>query len=200
FLWKWEKFRPNNLGQGGSPNAILDAGSFFRAMNNCWENGCTVSNFALGAIATDFPAHTIGIRQANLPGWDIDETDIGMRLEGVYKSVGFSLNTLYYTSQFPVLRGGVAAVNPFLATGVPFTLPGGGTEIGGEEHVRDYLIAFDIDFPRIFLAGGSTDFYVDSLKTAFRTEFAFTTGEEFANSLRPRLFPESDTIRWVIVA
>lgn len=199
FLWKWEKFRPHNLGQGGSPNSILDAGSFFRAMNNCWENGCTVSNFAGGGAQTDFPVHSIGIRRANLPDWEIKETDVGARLEGVYKGVGFSLNALYYTSQLPSLRGGVAAVNPFLGVGVPWPLPGGaGTEIGGEEHVRDYLIAFDIDFPRIGMIGGSADFYVDKLKTAVRVETAWTTGEEFANTLRPRLFSESDVVRWVV--
>lgn len=196
-LWKWEQFRPNNLGQGGSPNAILDAGSFFRAMNNCWENGCTVSNFAGGGAQTDFPAHSIGIRRANLPGWDIQETDIGGRIEGVYKGIGFSLNALYYTSQFPSLRGGIPAVNPFVAVGTAHPVT---NEIGGTEAIRDHLIAFDIDFPRIFLLGGSTDFYVEKIKTAFRTEFAWTTGEEFANTLRSRLFSESDVIRWVVGA
>ena len=200
-LWKWEQFRPNNLGQGGSPNAILDAGSFFRAMNNCWENGCTVSNFAGGGAQTDFPRHSIGIRRADLPDWEIDETDIGARIEGVYKGVGFSVNTLYYTSQFPTLRGGVPAVNPFLGDGAQLPLPNGaGVETGGEERVRDYLIAFDIEFPRIFLLGGSADFYVDSIKTAFRTEAAWTSGEEFANTLRPRLFSESNVFRWVVGA
>ncbi len=202
FLWKWEKFRPNNLGQGGSPNAILDAGSFFRGMNNCWENGCTVSNFAGGGAQTDFPAHSIGIRQANLPDWKIDETDIGARLEGVYKGVGFSLNGLYYTSQFPSLHaGGVPAVNPFVGTGVPFPTPNGaGVETGGAELTRDYLIAFDIEFPRVGLIGGSADFYVEKLKTAFRVETAWTTGEEFANTLRPELYSESNVIRWVVGA
>ena len=203
-LWKWEQFRPNHLGQGGAPNAILDAGSFFRAMHNCWHNGCTVSNFALGMVQTDFPKNSIGIRQANLPGWEIDETDFGGRIEGVFKGVGFSLNALYYTSQFPVLRGGIPAVNPFLASDFPdpFPLPSNmtGTEKGGDLLPRDYLVAFDIDFPRIFLVGGSTDFYVDGLKTAFRTEFAWTTGEEFANTARSRLFSESGVVRWVLGA
>lgn len=199
FLWKWEQVRPNNLGQGGSTNAILDAGSFFRAMKNCWDNGCTVSNFAAAGAQTDFPVHSIGIRRANLPDWEIDETDVGLRLEGVYKSVGFSLNALYYTSHFPVLRGGVPAVNPFLGAGVPFPLPNGaGLEMGGDELPRDFLIAFDIDFPRILLLGGSADLYIDKIKSAIRIEFAWTTGEEFANTLRPRLFSESNVARYVI--
>lgn len=197
FLWKFEKFRPHNLGQGGTPNSILDAGSFFRAMNNCWENGCSVSNFAGGGAQTDFPSHSIGIRDAVMPEWELDETEVGMRLEGVYKGVGFSLNGLYYRSQLPSLRAGnVPAVNPFIADGV--TVPG--IDTGGVELPRDYLIAFDIHFPRVGLLGGSADFYVDSLKTAFRVEAAWTTGEEFANTLRPELYSESDVIRWVVGA
>lgn len=199
-VWKWEKFRPNNLGQGGQPYAILDAGYFFRAMNNCWENGCTVANFANGVLATDFPAHTIGIRQANLPDWEMENTDVGMRFEGVFKSVGFSLNAFYYYSQLPSLHGGnegPPARNPFLGAGVPFGAPFP-AEVGGDEIPRDYLIAFDIEFPRVFMLGGSTDFYVDSIKSAFRTEFAWTTGEEFANTLERNLYSESDVIRWVV--
>lgn len=197
FLWKFEKFRPSNLGQGGTPNSILDAGSLFRALNNCWENGCSVSNFAGGGAQTDFPVHSIGIREAVMPDWELDETEVGMRLEGVYKGVGFSLNGLYYRSQLPSLRAGnVAAVNPFIAPGV--TVPG--VDTGGVELNRDYLIAFDIHFPRVGLLGGSADFYVDSLKTAFRVEAAWTTGEEFANTSKPELYSESDVIRWVVGA
>jgi hypothetical protein len=203
-LWKWEQFRPHKLGQGGSPYAILDAGSFFRAMKNCWDNGCSVSNFAFGELSTDFPAHTIGIRQAEMPGWEVDQTDAGMRLEGVFKGVGFSLNALTYLSQLPSLHAGVdgpPARNPFLATGFPSAalgIPGLLSETGGDELTRDYLIAFDIAFPRIYLLGGSADFYVEKLKSAFRAEFAWTTGEEFANSLKPTLYSESDVARWVI--
>lgn len=185
-MWNWEKFRPNNLGQGGSPNAILDAGNFFRGMKNCWDNGCTVSNFAAGVNATDFPENTIGIRQANLPSWKLQNTQVGGKIEGVYKGVGFSLNTLYYYSQLPSLRGGINANDPFTA--------------GVQSQVNPYLIAFDIDFPRIFLFGGSSDFYVDAIKTAFRTEFAYTSGEEFANTARSRLFSESKVIRYVVGA
>ncbi len=182
FLWKWEKFRPHNLGQGGSPYAILGAGNFFRAMNNCWDNGCTVWNFPAPDVAVEFGPNQIGIRQADQPDWKIDETDVGMRMEGVFKGVGFSLNTLYYTSQLPSLRGGLQSVDPF--SGVPGVYP--------------YSLAFDIAFPRIFLLGGSTDFYSEKLKSAFRVEFAWTTGEEFPNTLRPELYSESNVIRWVV--
>jgi len=184
FLWKWEKFRPNNLGQGGTPNIILDAGSFFRGMNNCWENGCTVANFAGGGVATDFPQHVIGIRQANLPGKWFSDGEYGIKLEGVYKGVGFSLNALRFYQQLPVLRGGIPSDNLFTP------------EVESQPH--DYLIAFDIDFPKVTLLGGSVDLYVDSIKSVFRVEVAHTSGEEFANTLQPRLFSESAVIRWVV--
>ncbi|HFB63959.1 MAG TPA: DUF1302 family protein [Aeromonadales bacterium] len=182
-VWVFDKFRPNNLGQGGTPNQILDAGSFFRGMKNCWDNGCTVSNFANGTIATDFGPHQIGIRQANMPKWSLANSQFGIKVEGVYKDVGFSLNALRYRSQLPSLRGGIPSTNSFT---------------GQTDTVFPYLISFDIDFPQITLFGGSLDFYSDTLKTAFRVEAAYTSGEEFANTLKPRLFSKSDVIRWVI--
>jgi uncharacterized protein DUF1302 len=182
FLWKFEKFRPHNLGQGGQPYQILGAGGFFRSMKNCWDNGCAVGNFPAPGVAVAFGPNQIGIRQANVPDWAIDETDVGVRMEGVYKGVGFSANALYYNSQLPSLRGGLTAIDPF--TGAPGVFP--------------YSLAFDIDFPRILLLGGSADFYVEKIKSAFRVELAWTTGEEFANTLRPRLFSESNVMRYVV--
>jgi hypothetical protein len=190
-VWNFDKFRPANLGQAGTPYQILDAASFFRGMKNCWDNGCTVSNFAGGVLATDFPAGVIGIRQANLPKWKLSNTQIGAKIEGVYDGIGFSLNYLNYISQLPSLHGGSAgpaALNPFCG------LPGADCDA----LPRPYLIAFDIEFPRINLFGGSVDFYMDSIKSVFRVEVAYTTGEEFANSLRPELYSESDVLRYVI--
>jgi hypothetical protein len=187
-VWNFDEFRPNNLGQGGSPYAILDAGYFFRAMNNCWENGCTVSNFvpagALGLddpgfLAADFAPGVIGIRDVNLPdGHDQG----GIKWEGVYKSVGFSLNYYHFYQQLPVLRGDIPSMNAFT----------------GEMADWDYLIAFDIDFPEVDLVGGSLDFYIDSIKSVFRVEATWTTGEEVANSLEPDLYSDSDMFRWVL--
>jgi hypothetical protein len=182
-IWKFEDFRPNNLGQGGEPYAILGAGNFFRAMKNCWDNGCTVWNFPDSGLAVDFPKHSLGIRQANVPDFS-DEQDYGFRLEGVLKGVGFSLNYLRYTSQFPVLRGGIDGDNPF----TPET----------ESQFHPYSLAFDIDFPRLTMIGASADFYVEALKSAIRVEVAHTSGEEFPNTLEERLFSESDVLRWVI--
>ncbi len=182
-IWKFEDFRPNNLGQGGEPYAILGAGNFFRAMNNCWENGCTVWNFPDSGLAVDFPAHSLGIRQANKPDFN-DSQDYGFRVEGVMSGIGFSFNVLRYTSQMPSLRGGIESDNPFTPN--------------IESQFHPYSLTFDIDFPRLTLVGASADFYVESLKSAFRVEVAHTSGEEFPNTLRERLFSESDVVRWVI--
>lgn len=180
-LWKFEKFRPHNLGQGGQPYAILGAGNFFRAMNTCWELGCTVWNFPTTGLAVDFPANTIGIRQANLPE-TLDE--VGIRVEGLYRSVGFSLNALHYYSQLPSLHGGIPSDNPFTP--------------GVESTFFPYSLAWDIEFPSVYLVGGSADLYSEKLKSAFRVELAYTSGEEFPNSIEERLFSESDVLRWVI--
>ncbi len=191
FVWNFDKFRPNALGQGGTPYSILDAGSFFRAMNNCWENGCTVSNFVPagaiglddpGLIAADFAPGVIGIRDVDLPSWKPENTQGGVKLEGVYKGVGFSLNYYHYFQQLPVLRGGIPAMNPFT----------------GEVRPWDHLIAFDIGFPEVDLIGGSLDFYVDPIKSVFRVEATYTTGEEVANSIDPQLYSDSDMFRWVL--
>jgi hypothetical protein len=182
-IWKFEDFRPNNLGQGGEPYAILGAGNFFRAMKNCWDNGCTVWNFPDTGLAVEFPAHALGIRRANVPDRS-DEQDVGFRIEGVFKGVGFSLNMLRYTSQMPSLRGGIPGDNPF----TPAT----------ESQFHPYALAFDIDFPRLTMVGASADFYSEAMKTAIRVEVSHTSGEEFPNTLRERLFSESDVVRWVI--
>jgi len=198
-VWNFDEFSPNNLGQGGTPYSILDASSFFRSMNNCWENGCTVSNFvpaqaliAAGAplpdptdpglLAADFGPGVIGIRQANVPDWSLDNTQGGLKLEGVYKSVGFSLNYYHYFQQLPSLHGGIEAMNPFT----------------GEVGTWDYLIAFDIEYPEVDLFGGSLDFDIDAIETVVRVEATYTTGEEFSNTLDPQLYSESDMFRWVL--
>lgn len=183
-IWNFDRFRPNDLGQCGQPNVIVDAGCFFRGMNNLWENGGTVSNFAGGVAATDFGPGQIGIRQANLPSWSLSNTQVGLKFEGVLGDLGFSLNALSYRSQMPSLRAGIQAQNGFT----------------GEVAVWPTLIAFDIEFPRVTLVGGSMDYYSQSIDTVFRIEAAHTSGEEFANTLRSDLFSESDVLRYVVGA
>jgi len=187
-VWNFDQFRPNNLGQGGTPNSILGAGDFFRAMSNCWDNGCTVANFANGGnIATNFGPGVIGIRNVNLPNWSLNNTQLGAKFEGVTRDgLSFSLNALTYRSQLPSLHGAATALNPF--TGVS-TASAGSTP---------YLIAFDMVYPRVNLVGGSMDFQVESLGAAMRLEGAYTTGEEFANTLKPELYSKNPVWRSVI--
>ena len=176
--------------------------------------------FSTGTLATTFPKHVIGIREAVLPEWGVEGSDYGLRLEGVKGGVGFSVNGLYYRQQLPSLHGGSAgppAINPFLAETGTFTsaaglLPPGGIpanvlqdpatgavlDFFGNAVPRPYLIAFDIHFPRVFLIGGSADLYSEAVKSSFRLEVAYTDGEEFPNTLVPELFSESDVIRWVV--
>lgn len=189
----FDKFRANNLGQCGTPNAALDAGCFFRGMANLWDNGGTVSNFAPspagGMIATDFGRHQIGLRNVNLPGYTLKNAPVGVKFEGVTTDgFAFSLNALTSRSQFPSLHAfNTGAINPFTgavgnASGTP---------------VRN-LIAFDMYFPRVNLIGGSVDFKVDSLNTAVRMEAALTYGEEFANTNRAELYSRNRVFRGVL--
>ena len=200
-VWNMEKFRPNNLGQCGTPNVILDAGCFFRAMKNLWDNGATVTNFA--AIppgvpgmyaATDFGPHQIGIRNVNMPAWTLKNSPVGLKFEGITASgsLSFSLNALTYRSQLPSLHSiNGEAINAF--TGSPGNT---GAPIPGIP--VQHLIAFDMYFPRINLIGGSLDFQWDRAKSAVRFEGAYTTGEEFSNTLKPNLYSSNPVFRSVI--
>lgn len=191
FVWNFDKFRPNNLGQGGTPNQILDAGDFFRGMKNLWDKGGTVANFALASptmpgYATNFGPGQIGIRQANLPEWSLRNTQLGVKWEGVYQGTGFSLNALSYRSQLPSLRNlygkGIQTINGFT----------------GQSQLSPYILAFDIDFPRVNLIGASMDIQAESIASTFRLETAVTHGEEFANTSRPEMYSKSKVWRYVI--
>ncbi|QID19772.1 DUF1302 domain-containing protein [Nitrogeniibacter mangrovi] len=186
-VWNFDKFRPNNLGQCGQPNVILDAGCLFRGMVNMWDNGGTVANFGAGGIvSTDFGPRQVGIRDVHLPDWRLSNTQLGVKFEGVTQGgVSFSLNALTFRSQLPSLRaikGG--AVNPF--NGAPQTA------------ANTHLIAFDVYYPRVNLIGGSMDFDAESIGAAIRLEGALTDGEEFANTARDRLFSRNKVWRSVI--
>jgi len=186
-VWNFDQFRPNNLGQCGTPNDILDAGCTFRGLANLWDNGGTVANFANnGTLATNFGPHQIGIRNIDLPTWSLDNTQLGAKYEGVTSGgFSFSLNALTYRSQLPSLHSiNNAAVNPF--TGVT-----GGAGVSN-------LIAFDMVYPRVKLLGGSMDFQVPSVQAAVRMEGALTDGEEFSNTARSELYSANRVFRSVI--
>lgn len=187
-VWNFDKFRANNLGQCGTPNAILDAGCFFRGMANLWDNGGTVANFANIApgtlLATNFGPGQIGIKDVNLPSWSLANTQLGMKYEGVTMGgLSFSLNALTYRSQLPSLHGGKRATNSFT---------------GEYRNAWPYLISFDMEFPRVNLIGGSMDFQLPSANAAVRVEAAFTDGEEFSNTAREQLYSKNNVFRAVI--
>lgn len=189
----FDKFRANNLGQCGTPNVALDAGCFFRGMVNLWDRGGTVSNFAPspagGLIATDFGPHQVGLRNVNLPAYNLANMPLGIKYEGVTKDgFSFSINALTSRSQFPSLHAfNTGATNPFT----------GGVGNANGTPVRN-LIAFDMYFPRVNLIGGSMDFKVDAINTAVRLEGAFTSGEEFPNTNRAALYSKNRVFRSVI--
>ena len=188
FVWNFDKFRPNNLGQCGSPNAILDAGCFFRGMANLWDNGGTVANFANIApgmlLATNFGPGQIGLNEVHLPNWSLSNTQFGVKYEGVTQGgLSFSLNALTYRSQLPSLHGGKRATNSFT---------------GEFRNAWPYLISFDMHYPRVNLLGGSMDFQVPDANAAVRVEAAFTDGEEFANTSKPELYSENRVFRAVV--
>jgi hypothetical protein len=211
-VWNFDKFRPNNLGQGGTPNSILDAGNLFRSLANCYDNGCTVGNFAgvganglqgaatNGGLSTNFGPGQIGIKGVDLPNWSLDNTQLGMKFEGVTKEgLSFSLNALTYRSQLPSLRGMISGINPFM--GGPVTLatnPPGHTSATPVPTTGSYIPLFNLVYPRVNLIGGSMDFQVESLGAAMRLEGAYTRGEEFANTLRPALYSKNPVWRSVI--
>ncbi|MCK0511479.1 DUF1302 family protein [Aromatoleum buckelii] len=199
-VWNFDKFRPSNLGQCGSPNVMLDASCYFRGMANLWDNGGTVANFAsvppgtAGAwAATDFGPHQIGIRKVHLPEWSLANTQLGVKYEGVTKDgLAFSINALTYRSQLPSLHAfGTGTVNPFTGASGNTTPPAAGVPVS-------HLIAFDVHYPRVNLIGGSLDFQIPDADVAVRMETALTRGEEFANTARPRLYSKNKVLRTVI--
>lgn len=203
-VWNVDQFRPNNLGQCGTANVILDAGCLFRGLKNTWDNGGTVANFASASgtsngpfLAADFGPHQIGIRNVELPAWSLDNTQLGVKYEGVTKDgLSFSANALTYRSQLPSLHAfGSGAQNPFTGSpsGVNNVPPAGVNNVPVQR-----LIAFDLVYPRVQLIGGSLDFAVDSINTAVRMEAALTAGEEFANTKRAELYSTNNVFRSVI--
>ncbi|MDO8315183.1 MAG: DUF1302 family protein [Rugosibacter sp.] len=164
-VWNFDQFRANNLGQCGTPNAVLDAGCFFRAAKSAWDYGATIGNLApvglLGGpynpagVAVTVPSHQAGIRNVELPNWSLKNTQIGSRFEGVSKdgTIAFSVNGLIGRSQMPSLRT-----------------------------IRPSALAFDMYFPRISVLGGSMDFNVEALNTTVRLEGAMTHGEELTDT------------------
>ena len=178
FVWSFDGFRANNLGQCGTPNKILDASCLFRALKMLWDNGNTLSNFGdAGGNTVSIGPGVAGIRAVHLPSWS-EAGSFGVKFEGVTQGgLSFSLNALSYRSQLPSLHGGK------------------GNILRGS---NPYLLNFDMEFPRLSMVGGSMDFQLEGIGAAIRMEGAFTHGEEFANTARPELYSQNNTFRSVI--
>lgn len=184
-VWNFDQFRANNLGQCGTSNAVLDAGCFFRAAKNLWDNGGTVGNLApagalgfpsppfspISGVAVTIPSHLAGIRNVDMPDWKLKNTQLGARFEGVTSdgTIAFSLNALAGRSQMPSLHA-----------------------------IRPAALAFDMVFPRTSVLGGSMDFNIEALNTTVRLEGALSHGEEFVDTLESSLYSKHKVWRSVI--
>jgi hypothetical protein len=162
----------------------------------------------MGGLSTNFGPGQIGINKVDLPNWSLDNTQLGLKFEGVTKDgLSFSLNALTYRSQLPSLRGmrSQGTDNPF--TGGPVTLNSNAptSVVGGVPQFANagpttgsYIPLFEVAYPRVNLIGASMDFQAESIGAAIRLEGAYTKGEEFANTLRPELYSKNAVWRSVI--
>ena len=183
FDWIWQEFEFADLGQGGTPHPILGAGDFFRANKLLFDQGGFLFvdgqpigidpatgaplPYAFGGAA--FPPGVVGVRSVHKPTNKLGNNQFGVRVEGVYGEVGFSLNYFHGRQQLPSLRG----LNP------------------------NFVPAGAIHFPTIEVLGGSADWADHWTGSTWRFEFTRTHGEEFPNTLSPRLFKQSDTVRYL---
>lgn len=163
-IWNIDKFRPNNLGTCGQPYRILDAGCFFAS--------------SVGPVPV--------IHDVQEVNWDLSNTQFGIKWEGVYGDMTFSLNALNYRQQLPSLhfRGNPdfnpATFNPTVIASFPFQADG----------------IFDIHFPRINLLGGSFDYYSEGIDAVWRVETSYTQGEEMPRDTDGH--KKTDMFRYVV--
>ncbi|WP_255611641.1 DUF1302 domain-containing protein [Marinobacterium arenosum] len=170
-VWNFDKFRPSNLGTCGQAYRILDAGCFFSSSMNL--------NLLPGAAfpggANPYGSAVPIIHDVEDPDWALDNTQLGVKWEGVYGDLTFSLNALHYRQQLPSLH-----FRP-LAPGLPIPATDG---------------VFDIKFPRVNLVGGSIDYYSQAMDAVWRLETTYTHGEELPRDTDGH--KETDMLRYVI--
>lgn len=164
FIWNVDKFRPSNLGTCGQSYRILDAGCFFAS--------------SVGPVPV--------IHDVIEYDWDLSNTQFGVKWEGVYGDMTFSLNALHYRQQLPSIhfRGNPdfnpANFNPTVIASFPFQADG----------------IFDIHFPRINLLGGSFDYYSEGIDAVWRLETSYTEGEELPRDTDGH--KKTDMFRYVV--
>lgn len=169
-VWNFDKFRPSNIGQPGSPYAMVNAANVLASYLNI------DSHPALGPL---YPLGPVPItHDVDIPNWSLDNTQIGLKWEGVYRDTTFSLNGLYYRQQLPSLHFREHPGAP--GSGLP--APDG---------------VFDLKFPRIKLVGGSIDYYSQAMDAVWRLESTYTQGEELFRDNNDG-FKETDMLRYVI--
>ncbi len=179
-MWNFDKFRPNVLGQSGQPYAILDAGNFFASYLNIDSHPVLGTNHPASGITPGphfYSSPVPIIHDVDIPNWKLENTQVGLKWEGVYKDTTFSLNGLYYRQQLPSLHFRELVVAP-------------GSGLPGTDGV------FDIKFPRVKLIGGSIDYYSQTMDAVWRLETTYTEGEEFARDKDGH--KETDVFRYVV--
>jgi hypothetical protein len=163
-IWNIDKFRPHNLGTCGQSYRIVDAGCFFAS--------------SVGPVPV--------IHDVQEYDWDLSNTQFGIKWEGVYGDMTFSLNALHYRQQLPSIhfRGNPdfnpANFNPADITSFPFQADG----------------IFDIHFPRVNLLGGSFDYYSEGIDAVWRLETSYTQGEELPRDTDGH--KKTDMFRYVV--
>ncbi|WP_317930661.1 DUF1302 family protein [Halioxenophilus sp. WMMB6] len=171
-VWNFDEFRPSNLGTCGQSYRILDAGCFFSSYVNASYLNAVLGSMGLPAL---YAGNVPIIHDVEEPDWNLSNTQVGLKWEGVYGDATFSLNALTYRQQLPSLH-----FRPF-AEGLPIPAADG---------------VFDIVFPRVNLLGGAIDYYSMAADAVWRVEFAYTEGEELARDTDGH--KETEMARYVI--
>lgn len=170
-VWNFDKFRPSNLGTCGQAYRILDAGCFFSASMNL----NLLPGGAFPGGVNPYSSSVPIIHDVEDPDWKLENTQLGLKWEGVYGDATFSVNALHYRQQLPSLH-----FRP-LAPGVPLPATDG---------------VFDIRFPKVNLIGGSIDYYSEATDAIWRLETTYTQGEELPRDTDGH--KETDMLRYVI--
>ncbi|MDD2736842.1 MAG: hypothetical protein PHF56_23150 [Desulfuromonadaceae bacterium] len=168
-VWNFDKFRPSVLGQAGQPYKMLDAGSLFSSYMNIDQHP------VVGALYPGGPVPII--HDVNIPGWNFANTQIGLRTEGLYNGITFTLNYLHYRQQLPSTHFREHPAVP--GSGLP--APDG---------------VYDLEFPEVNLFGGSIDYFFPSIDSSLRMETTYTKGEELIRETDG--YQKTDMFRYVI--
>lgn len=151
--WNLNAFTPNQLGYPGGP---------FRFPGGSDQ----IAAFSL--INQNFGG---GLSEVDLPGHGITDTEIGGRLQGVYKGITWSLATWNSYSDTPV-----------------FEL----------KEVTQFGVDYKITVPRTWIVGGSLDWFEEFTESVWRLEVAHEFNAVFQDTLSPNGTNESDALRWVL--